>query len=139
MWQAHESLADRFRYVKAFNVILILGAIVMASLTTTLEQDMKLKWTTMAAFLVLGIGQGLMYTIDASGRLERHLNAAGRYMDIANDVAETLARPVRCRPPADVFCCRVKTIYEGLNRNSPYVPELGSRFQLSLTQPKPYE
>lgn len=118
--------------MKAFNVLLILGAIVMASLTTTLEQN--LKWITMGAFLALGIGQGLMYTIDASGRLERHLNSAGRYMDLANDVAETLARPVRCRPPADVFCSRVKLTFEGLNRNSPYVPELGSRYQLSLTK-----
>ena len=126
--KAHEKLAERFRIAKGLNVLLILLAIVMASLATHLFID---KWVTMAAFLVLGIGQGLMAQIDPSGKLERHLNFAGRYMDLASDIAETLARPTRCRPPADVFCMRIKTVYESLNRNAPYVPELGSRFQLA--------
>ena len=40
---------------------------------------------------------------------------------------------MRCRPPADVFCIRVKTVYESLNRSAPYAPELGSRFQLATS------
>ena len=130
---AHESAADRYRLVKMVNVVLILGAVVMASLTTAMKQTESFKWATMCAFLVIGIGQGLMATLDPSGRLERHLNFAGRYMDLASDIAETLARPVRCRPPADVFCIRVKTVYESLNRSAPYAPELGSRFQLATS------
>ena len=127
--RAHEDRANVFRAIRLLDLPFVVAALVMACLTIAMNVHLV---DLGAAFLVIGIGQGLLFVLDASGRVERHLNYAGRYMDLASDVSQMLLQPVRCRPPADVFAAKVKISMQMLNRNAPWLMfgPLGGRFEL---------
>mmetsp|Transcript_13702 Transcript_13702/g.35021 ORF Transcript_13702/g.35021 Transcript_13702/m.35021 type:complete len:115 (+) Transcript_13702:381-725(+) len=101
----------------------------MAPLCTQFAASDRMRWVEMWTFLFCGVAQGLLYLVDFSARIERHRNYAAKYADMHADVNDTLQKPYRCRPLADVFVMRVKTARTHLNRNAPDT----SVFGMSLT------
>ena len=122
---------------------LVLGSVIMASLTTAIELPL---WVTMYSFITLCVGQAALYVVDATGAAERHLNFAGRYVDLASDISQTLAVPMRCRAPADVVVTKARNTFTALTRNAPYVAAIAvdplkvSRFELPpFSKQSPYK
>lgn len=87
------------------------------------EQCPTIDLTT---FLVCSIGQVLLYTLDLSGKRERHLRFAARYADMCSDIVDVLSKPERCRPLAEVFHAKMKTMHLSLHRNSPGLLHINS-------------
>jgi len=78
--------------------------------STPTDRAPQMRWVEMWTFLFCGVAQGLLYLVDFSARIERHRNYAAKYADMHADVNDTLQKPYRCRPLADVFVMRVKTV-----------------------------
>lgn len=89
---------------------------------------------SMYAFILCGIGQGLMYMVDLSGKKERHFSAAARYAEMCSDIVDVLSKPERCRPLAEVFRMRMKTLHLSLNRNSPNLLLTNSRLMIDCVE-----
>ena len=139
---SHERRGELFRSLKFLHLPLILGTVMMGSLTQFLFVESvgapkkgkampvpePATFIFMWSFLVLGITMGLLHLLDPSGRSERHLNFAGRFTDLASDISQTLDQPVRCRPLVEVTLLKSKSGYENLVRTAP--GSLVGRFHL---------
>lgn len=116
----HEKAAQLFRMLRMVTGLpLVLACMVMAPLCSYYAKSEAMRTVEMWTFLACGCGQALLYLLDFSGRAERHSNYAARYADMGTDINDTLMKPFRCRPLADVFVMRVKTARKHLNRNAP--------------------
>jgi len=118
--EMHGEAAEWFKTLRFWCAApLVIACFIMAPMCTMYASSSKMRMLEIWTFLICGVGQGLLFFGDFSGRAERNANFESRYVSICNDITETLAKPYRCRPLADVFVTRVKTAGILLTRNAP--------------------
>lgn len=144
---SHERRGEACRALKFVHLPLILGTVIMGSMTQFLFVEGAVRAPSsvrgskslaapepatalfMWAFLALGIVMGILHLLDPAGRSERHLNFAHRFSDLASDISQTLSQPVHTRPLVEVTLLKAKSGYENLVRTAP--GSLVGRFHLS--------
>jgi len=133
--EVHESSAWRFKALRTWTgPPLLLLCVIMAPLCSMYAGSETMKKWQMWSFFTVGVGQGLLYMCDFSGRSERHFNFASRYADMYTDIMDTLLKPFRYRPLAEVFVAKVKTTRLHLSRNEPDLAFSATHFSSRISE-----
>jgi len=135
--EVHQSTAWKFKALRSWTgPPLVLLCVIMAPMCTMYAGSETMKKWQMWSFFAVGVGQCLLYLCDFSGRSERHFNFASRYADMHTDIVDTLLKPFRYRPLADVFVAKVKTTRMHLSRNEPDLAFSATHFSSRISETK---